>query len=34
MDFNASIDDNLVLMTQELSLSCLRKEITDFVEIC
>ena len=34
MDFNGSIDDNLVLMTQELSLYGLRKEITDFVEIC
>ena len=34
MDFNGSIDDNLVLMTQELSLCGLRKEITDSVEIC
>ena len=34
MDFNGSIDENLVLMTQELSLCGLRKEITDFVEIC
>ena len=34
MDFNASTDDNLVLMAQELSLCGLRKEITDFVEIC
>ena len=34
MDFNGSIDDNLVLMAQELSLCSLRKEITDFIEIC
>ena len=34
MDFNASIDNNLVLMAKELSLCGLRKEITDFVEIC
>ena len=29
MDFNASTDNNLVLITQELSLSGLRKEITE-----
>ena len=34
MDFNGSIDDNVVLMAQELSLCGLRKEITDFVENC
>ena len=34
MDFNGSIDNNLVLMAQELSLCGLGKEITDFIEIC
>ena len=32
MDFNTSTDDNLVLIAQELSLSGLRKEITEIWE--